>query len=668
MSACGDFALELGDNHHASLSEDGRYRLLVEAVTDYAIYMLDINGIVTSWNAGALRFKGYQAAEIIGQHYSRFYPEEERASGVPTRNLEIAAREGRFESEGWRVRKDGTQFWAHVVIDPIREPGGTLVGFAKITRDLTERKKEQEALRLSEERFKILVQGVTDYALYMLSPDGLVSNWNVGAQRIKGYAPAEIVGHHFSRFYTEEDRDAGEPARAISTAANDGRFEKEGWRLRKDGSRFWAHVVIDPIRNDSGEIIGFAKITRDITERQAAQVALAEAREALFQSQKIEAVGQLTGGIAHDFNNVLMAVLSSLELMRKRLPDDPKILALLDNAVQGAQRGVSLTKRMLAFARRQELTLEPVDVPNLVRGMTELLERSLGPSVMIETRFPLTLAPILADSNQLELALLNLAVNARDAMPEGGPLIISAREEVVTVDHASKLAPGAYVCLAVTDAGEGMDEPTLRRAMEPFFTTKGPGKGTGLGLSMVHGVTEQSGGRLILKSTFGKGTTVELWLPAAKRAAIPAQAVSLAQQSESAKRALTVLAVDDDALVLMNTVAMLEELGHQVHSAMSGRDALEILRRHKIDLLITDQAMPMMTGYELAEKTHAEWPQIPIILASGYAELPAGGTAILHKLAKPFWMDELARVVSEATDPSQRPTRTPPYLRVVGGA
>jgi len=634
------------------LSEDARYRLLVEAVSDYAIYMLDPDGTVTSWNAGAQRFKGYTATEIIGSKFSKFYTASDRAAGLPDRNLSIAERKGRFEGEGWRERKDGSRFWAHVIIDAIRDPDGTLVGFAKITRDLTERRQTEEALRLSEERFRLLVQGVTDYAIYMLDPQGIVTNWNAGAERIKGYSADEIVGHHFSRFYTEEDRANGAPQQALEIARNEGRFEKEGLRVRKDGSHFFANVVIDPIRDDSGKLIGYAKVTRDITERRHAQQALEVAREALFQSQKLEAIGQLTGGVAHDFNNVLMAVLSSLELMRKRLPNDPKIMALIDNAVQGAQRGVGLTQRMLAFARRQELNLVPIDIPNMVRGMTDMLQRALGATFAIETRFPLSLSQIKGDTNQLEMALLNLAVNARDAMPKGGSLVISAREETVGPGHPSKLAPGAYVCLSVIDTGEGMDEETLTRAMEPFFTTKGAGKGTGLGLSMVHGVTAQSGGRLVLKSVHGQGTTAELWLPATTLPSAPA-AVGAPAAVQTDTGALTVLAVDDDALILMNTAAMLEDMGHRVLTAASGQEALDIMAKERaIDILITDQAMPGMTGYELAEAVRKQQPDMPIILASGYAELPAGATLQMLRLAKPFWQDELARALSDAAKSS----------------
>jgi PAS domain S-box-containing protein len=417
------------ERYLASLTDDGRYRLLVEAITDYAIFLLDPSGIVTTWNPGAQRFKGYAADEIIGEHFSRFYTEEDRKLGLPCKALETAGRDGKFETEGWRVRKDGSRFWAYAAIDPIRRPSGDLIGYAKITRDLTERKAAEQALYRSEEQFRLLVQGVSDYAIYLLDLNGNITNWNLGAERIKGYRPDEIIGQHFSRFYAEEDRASGVPKHALESARTDGRFEKEGWRVRKDGSRFWAHVVIDAIRDDDGNIIGFAKITRDITERKEAQEKLEKAREMSFQSQKLEAVGQLTGAIAHDFNNLLTAVLGSLEMLRKRLPDDPRSIALLENAVQGAKRGTALTKRMLTFARSYELKQEIVGVPELVRGMTELLQRSVGPTFCIETRFPLALKPVTVDSNQLELALLNLCLNARDAMRDGGDIILAAREE-----------------------------------------------------------------------------------------------------------------------------------------------------------------------------------------------------------------------------------------------
>jgi len=604
--------MEQTANLGAFLTGDGRYRLLVEAVTDYAIYMLDPNGIVASWNPGARRFKGYLPNEIIGQHFSRFYTEEDQKAGLPAKALATARLTGKFENEGWHVRKDGTQFWAAVVIDPIRSASGDIVGYVKITRDLTERKQAERMLKLSEEQFRLLVQGVTDYAIYMLDPEGNVTNWNLGAQRIKGYAPEEIIGRHFSQFYTDEDRAAGEPRRALETAKREGKFEKEGWRVRKGGTRFWAHVVIDPLRDETGTLLGFAKITKDITERREVQEKLDKTREALHQSQKMEAIGHLTGGIAHDFNNLLMVVLSSLELIRKRLPEDPKLTVLLDNAMQGAERGAVLTKRMLAFARRQELNTETIHIPELVRGMSEMLQRSLGQSISIETRFPLKLWPVIADPNQLEMALLNLTVNARDAMPEGGQIIIAAHEEALSPDNTNNMKPGRYIRLSVTDTGVGMDAATLKHATEPFFTTKGPGKGTGLGLPMVHGLAEQFGGRFELSSRIGEGTIAEIWLPAGDDTAKPEPVRSPARARERFYEPLVVLAVDDDPLILTNTVAMLEDLGHTAIAASSGRMALEFLRSaDTVDLVVTDQVMPDMTGAELAKVIRANGQSFP---------------------------------------------------------
>ncbi len=629
--------------------DESRYRLLVDSVTDYAIYMLDANGIVSSWNAGAQRFKGYTETEIVGQHFSRFYVDDDRAVGLPQKALATAAREGRFEGEGWRVRKDGTRFWAHVILDPIRLPTGELVGFAKITRDLSERKVAAELLKRSEDQFNLLVQSVTDYAIYMLDTTGRVSSWNMGAQRIKGYAPEEILGVHFSRFYTAEDRARDRPVIALETAARDGRFEGEGWRVRKDGTRFWANVVIDRINGPEGQLLGFAKVTRDVTEKREAQHQLELAREAFFQSQKMDAIGQLTGGVAHDFNNLLMAVLSSLALIRRRVPDDPKTHALLDNAVRGAKRGAELTQRMLAFARRQALKPSVVHVPELVQGMSGLVQTSLGPGVSIDLRFADGLPPVLVDGNQLELALLNLVVNARDAMPQGGVITLAAHVEEVA-SAAGKLAPGSYVCLSLKDEGEGMDEDTLARATEPFYTTKGVGKGTGLGLSMAEGLAAQSGGRLVLKSTPGQGTTAELWLPVAQATdVIEAAPVAVGAAPPAHVDALTVLAVDDDPLVLMNTVAMLQELGHTVMEASSGKDALALLALERsIDLLITDQAMPQMTGSQLIEAVRAVRPGLPAILATGYADLAAASSASVPRLAKPFDLDALARAILSA--------------------
>ena len=633
---------------------EDRYRLLIESITDYAVYMLDPDGAVSSWNPGARRFKGYEADEIIGRNFSTFYTEEDRAAGAPQAALRTAAEEGVFENEGWRVRKDGSRFWAHVVIDPIRSPAGELIGFAKITRDLTERRAADESLRRSEEQFRRLVQAVTDYAIFMLDPEGRVTSWNAGAERIKGYKADEIIGEHFSRFYTKEDRADGVPAKALRIAAAEGRFEREGWRLRKDGARFWAHVVIDPIRDPKGEILGFAKVTRDITERHETRKALDAAREALFQSQKLDAIGRLTGGIAHDFNNLLMAILGSLEIVRKRLQPDSKLTPLVENAIQGAHRGAALTQRMLAFARKQELRMSAVDLPALIRGMIGLMQTSLGPSIQVEVRFPRHLPPLRTDAVQLEAALLNLTVNARDAMPGGGTILIEARQEQAPEGAGGDLAPGDYVRLSVTDAGTGMDAETLARASEPFFTTKGVGKGTGLGLSMVQGLAAQSGGRMDIFSHPGEGSTVALLLPVAvgdeERLVFAGES---RDDSGPEVPSLTVLTVDDDSLVLMNTAAMLEDLGHRALTADSADAALVILEQEPVDLVLTDYSMPGVTGIQLAQAVRARRPDLPVILATGYAELAPGVAMGFPRLAKPFLQADLEKAIRRAQPRTQ---------------
>jgi PAS domain S-box-containing protein len=616
-----------------------RADLLIQSVTDYAIYMLDREGMVISWNAGAERLKGYRPDEILHQHFSRFYSPEDIAQGLPAKVLASALERGRFEAEGWRLRKDGSRFWANVLVEPVRDEAGEHVGFAKITRDLTERREAEVALRRSEERFRRLVQGVTDYAIYMLTPEGRVSSWNAGAERFKGYRADEIIGEHFSRFYPAEDREAGMPARALATAAEEGRFEAEGWRVRKDGTRFWASVVIDPIHDDDGELIGFTKITRDLTERKATQEALDQAQEQVFQAQKLEAIGKLTGGVAHDFNNILAAILGSLNLAKRRMAAGQDVTRFMDNAIQAAQRGATLTQRMLAFARKQQLQIESVDLLDSVRDMAELLGRTIGPGITIKTDFPLMLPPAMADRAQLELAVMNLVVNARDAMPEGGDIVLTARECEIAGQ------PDRYVCLSVRDEGEGMDPEVLSRAVEPFFTTKGVGKGTGLGLSMVQGMIEQCGGRFKLTSEIGKGTTATLWLRATEEPAHEA-AANARPEEQTRGRALRILAVDDDPIVLLNTAATLADMGHEVLQADSGPAALDVLASEPVDLLLTDYTMPKMTGAELIERARQTLPDLKVIIASGFASVPEGKVLGVPRLAKPFSDRDLAGAIA----------------------
>ena len=414
-----------------------------------------------------------------------FFTEEDRARGLPGHILRTAAEEGRFESEGWRVRKDGTRFWAQVVVDPIRAEDGTLLGFAKITRDITDRREAQRALFDSEQRFRMLVQGVRDYAIYMLNPDGTVSNWNAGAEAIKLYREDEIVGRHFSQFYTDEDRARGEPARALATALREGKYENEAWRVRKDGTRFWASVVIDPIYDDTGTLTGFAKITRDITEKKRAAEELEEARNALFQSQKLQALGELTGGIAHDFNNLITVVRGSAEMLKRGDLSEAKRDRYLDAIIETAERATSLTSHLLAFGRRQALKPEVIDLNRRLDALADVLERMLGSRIEVKLDLAADLWRVEVDPAQLESALLNAAINARDAMPHGGRLTLST----------TNVQDAGEICIGIADTGEGMPPDVLSRAFEPFFTTKSVGKGTGLGLSQIHGFAAQTGGR-----------------------------------------------------------------------------------------------------------------------------------------------------------------------------
>ncbi|GLQ89989.1 histidine kinase [Dyella flagellata] len=499
-----------------------------------------------------------------------------------------------------------------------------------------------------------MIESITDYAIFMLDRDGHVASWNHGAARIKGYQPEEIVGKHVSTFYTQADRDAGLPQTNLMQAAAEGRVESEGWRVRKDGSRFRAHVVVDRILDDDGELVGFAKISRDVTEQRNAAMELDRAREALFQAQKTEAIGKLTGGVAHDFNNLLMVIQSCLDMMDLKLPQDSQLRKLVQNGQSAVQRGAALTQRMLAFARKQELRVARVDIVSLVANMTELLRRSLGPLVNITTLFPVALNAVKTDANQLELALMNLAVNARDAMPEGGELTIAARNVTIDTSHSTRLEPGDYVCLSVTDEGDGMDEETLLKATEPFFTTKGVGKGTGLGLSMVHGLAEQSGGRLVIKSSKGFGTRVEMWLPSVKsEAAAPVVGtpkLSLVNPVH-VPRPLHIVVVDDDPLVLNITGAVLQDQGHRVIELASAEEALRVLENQdRVDLLITDHAMPGMTGAQLVEEVNIRWPALPIVLATGYAEIPTDLSDGATRLAKPYDRADLAEAITKAMD------------------
>jgi PAS domain S-box-containing protein len=600
--------MELFLKKKSTLAESERFRLLLQGVNDYAIYMLSPEGTVISWNTGAQRFKGYCEDEIIGQHFSKFYSSEDRYKGLPETALKIAKEQGKFENEGWRVRKDGSRFWASVVIDPVRDDDGNLIGFAKVTRDITEKKDAANSLHASEEQFRLLVQGVTDYAIYMLSPAGIVTNWNAGAKRIKGYDDIEVIGSHFSKFYTEDDQQIGLPATALATAKSVGVFESEGWRVRKDGSRFWAHVVIDAIKDDRGELIGFAKVTRDVTERRKASEQLKKSQAALFQAQKMESIGLLTGGIAHDFNNLLNIITNSVVLMRPSLTSS-KELRLLDGIESATSRGALLIQQLLAFAKQQTFMLEKRNVNRIIESFEPVLHRANNKFI----KFNINLAPQLpyveVDVAQLESAILNLIINACDATPEGGSIVLTTDVVTLAENEIEKIPEGTYVKISVLDTGHGIPADLISRVMEPFFTTKPHGKGTGLGLSQVYGFSQQANGGLHIESSEGK-TIISILLPALEE-----NIFEITHDNTSEKA----LIVDDQPEVLEIAAELFKTLGYEVICASSSREALEIIERSpKIDVLFTDIMMPGMNGIELGHKVKAMVPGIKILLASGF--------------------------------------------------
>ena len=619
-----------------SISEQQRLQLLINSITDYAIYMLDPNGRVATWNPGAERFKGYAADEIIGRNFSIFFTPEDREAGLPQRALRTAAAEGRFEAEGWRVRKDGTRFWANAVLDPVFDPNGSHVGFAKVTRDITAKRDHEKALFESEQRFRMLVQGVHDYAIYMLDTEGRITNWNTGAQSIKGYSADEIVGQHFSRFYTDEDRARGEPQFALETALREGKYEREAHRVRKDGSLFWASVVLDPIFDETGKHIGFAKITRDITERKKAEEQLEEARTALVQSQKLQALGELTGGIAHDFNNLMTVVAGSADFLLRK-PDLPmeKRKQYLEAIAETADRATTLTNHLLAFGRRQPIKPEVLDLNVRLDALAEVLSRTLGNSVNVELELAPSACRVEIDSAQLETAILNAAVNARDAMPDGGTLTLSTR--IVHENGAQ------FIALSVRDTGTGMSADVIDRAFEPFFTTKDVGKGTGLGLSQIHGFAAQAGGRAEINSKMGIGTTISLILPRTDKelaATAPGEVIP------DLPDGLCVLLVEDNPQVREFAEGLLADLGCKVVSADSAEQALERLKAEEVDLILSDVVMPGMSGVELARRVREDHPTVPVLLATGYSDEILKQGSEFAVLSKPFGAAELSKALS----------------------
>ena len=491
------------------------------------------------------------------------------------------------------------------------------------------------------ERLRLFISSINDYAIFMLSPEGTVVSWNAGAQRFKGYSAEEIIGQHFSRFYTEEDRAADVPANALKLAREKGKFEAEGWRVRKDGSRFWASVVIDPIHGDHGELVGFAKVTRDITDRKNIAAELEQARQALFQTQKLDAIGKLTGGVVHDFNNVLNIITNGIALLQRRL-GDPRDIHTLETMEKAAIQGTQLTRQLLSFARQQPVRPEPRDLNGLIGSFEAVLRQGSGNAILFELDLADSLPQALVDSAQFESALLNLVVNARDATPNGGRILLSTRAVELKERQLGTLSAGSYVAVSVQDTGAGMPPEVVARAVEPFFTTKEIGKGTGLGLSQALAMVQHSGGDMRIETRVGAGTTISMFFPALPPAAHP---------EEQPIRAQKVMIVDDQPEVLEVSSELFRLLGFEVLVAGSGQEALDAVQRTpNVQLILSDMLMPGMNGVQLALEARKLIPGIKVILSSGYIDPAIHNEVTLagfHFLSKPYRIGDLVKKLRE---------------------
>jgi PAS domain S-box-containing protein len=659
-------------NHPPAATQvEERFRLLVEAVKDYAIFMLDPQGRVQTWNSGARLIKGYEAGEIIGQHFSKFYPPESLAKDFPAHELRVAAAEGRFEDEGWRVRKDGSRFWANVVITAVYDRQNALIGFAKVTRDLTHRREHEESLRHSEERFRLLVEGVADYAIFMLDADGSVATWNAGAARIKGYSAEEIVGQHFSKFYPEDVVDAGWPGHELQVAATEGRFIDEGWRVRKDGSRFWAHVTITALRDEENRLRGFAKLTRDLTERRrtealeasgAERAAMLEAeRNARLMAQRSARVkDEFLATLSHELRTPLNAILGWAQLLRVKPNVEPaEVQRGMEVIERNARAQVRLIDDLLDLSRimsgRFRLDVQQVSLVEIVKGALDSIEPTAqSKGVRLESVLDPKSVIVSGDPGRLQQIFWNLLSNAIKFTPKGGKVQVLLQRV------------NSHIELSIADTGIGIPAAFLPHVFERFSqkdsSTQREFGGLGLGLAISKQLVDLHGGSIQAKSLGeGRGATFVVSLPL----------VMLGEEKRGPHRVhptasdfpdtlpiprldgIRALVVDDerDAIELVRRV--LEAQGAIVTSATSADEALRILASTEPDVLISDVGMPGMDGYQflrLMRAAERKGRRLPALALTAFARPDDRKQAILAgyqaHLAKPFDMGEFAIVVA----------------------
>jgi PAS domain S-box-containing protein len=617
-----------------------RFRMLVEGVRDYAIFLLDAKGYVTSWNTGAQRMKQYRAEEIIGKHFSTFYPAEAVARDWPNTELRLAARDGRFEDEGWRVRKDGTQFWANVVITAMRDPSGELIGFSKITRDLTERRRQEQEVRLSEERFRLMVEAVQDYAIFMLDPEGRVVSWNAGAERIKGYRPSEILGQHFSRFYPADRVAAGWPEHELATARATGRFEEEGWRVRKDGSRFWANVIITAVHDQSGELRGFAKVTRDLTEKRRIETLEKEGKQ----------ISEFLAMLGHELRNPLAPIRNAVAVMGAKGTADPTTSWAREVIERQVAHLSRLVDDLLDVGRitRGKITLqqERIDLADVVSRALEaarplhdqrrhVIDVDLGPGPL----------PIRGDPIRLLQVFVNLLSNAAKYTPNGGHVWVRLRRE------------GEEAVLSVRDDGVGMSADLVPRVFDIFVqgdrSLERADGGLGIGLTLVERLLALHGGTIRAYSAGpGEGSEFVVRLPVTERPPAESSLASPARVTRARARPLRVLVVDDNRDAMESMAMLLGFWGHEVSTAGEGTAALDLVQQQHPHVVLLDIGLPGIDGYEVARQIRAqENVGKPVLVAlTGYGQAEdrqrareAGFT--LH-LVKPVEPDALQRALA----------------------
>jgi PAS domain S-box-containing protein len=634
-----DMLRHLTDRLEGEIAQRTRERDRIWHVSQDLLGVTNFDGYMLSVNPAWTTLLGWSEAELTSMHVSRLrHPDDAIAAEACRAHLAGGQQSARLES---RIRhRDGSWCW----IDWTMTVDDGLIYVAG--RHVTQEKRSSEALRASEQQFRSLVAGVTDYAIFMLDPNGIVESWNAGAERIKGYRAAEIIGRHFSQFYTPEDRELKVPQRALAIAAETGKFEAEGRRVRKDGTIFWANVVIDAIHDDDGKLVGFAKITRDVTERREAQAALERTQQQLAQAQKLEALGQLTGGVAHDFNNLLMVVSGQAQTLLRRI-SDPKHVRALEAIQAAAARGENLTRQLLTFGRRQPLNPRSVDPAETVDAFRDVLESSTRGHVELRIDMPAPLWAIAIDISEFELALVNLVVNARDAMPKGGVVTISGANRTLTGAETAERIEGEYVAFTVADTGTGIAPDILGKIFEPFFTTKGPARGTGLGLSQAYGFARQSGGLLSVASEVGRGTAVTMYLP---RTSVPvAPSMPPPSTADHNGRGQKILVVEDNPDVQTVATALLEQLNYRTVAVENARAALDLLASgNAFDLLFTDVMLPgELDGVQLAKAVRHDYPGLPVLLTSGYARalVRQHGFPILRK---PYQLAALAEATHAA--------------------